>query len=385
MSWSTRACPTPTDASGTSGSWRRCAAERARHHRGARDGRVARDLRPAARARGAPASSPCRAVVPLWQTPETSFDEMRAQLRLRDERGRLWRGGVAKFFIDGVDRYRYRLAVRARHAGRRHRAVLARPGALRRGGRAVRPSRVPVRHPRDRRPRRARRAGRVPRRRRAPRACATGSSTSRRSATRTSTRFAREGVVASMQPLHMQWRRADDSDSWAARLGPERAARAFRTAICCAAARPSALGSDWPVAQNDPRVGMAWARLRRAPGRPGRRRSSPSSGCPADTLHGYTTRGRRRWSGRRSWVGASRPGCAPTSRRSPRTRSTLAADELPALPVTLTVVDGESSTARATRRASRPGPRGWRGRRSARPAPRCPRCARSAARPLGGR
>ena len=43
-----------------------------------------------------------RMIVPLWQHPEFSFDQMRAQLSCRDERGGLWRGGVAKFFIDGV-------------------------------------------------------------------------------------------------------------------------------------------------------------------------------------------------------------------------------------------------------------------------------------------
>ena len=42
-----------------------------------------------------------RMVVPLWQKPDTSDDDMRAQLPLRDARGRLWRGGVAKFFVDG--------------------------------------------------------------------------------------------------------------------------------------------------------------------------------------------------------------------------------------------------------------------------------------------
>ena len=42
-------------------------------------------------------------------------------------------------------------------------------------------------------------------------------------------RFAAEGVAASMQPLHMQWRRADHTDSWAGRLGRERTSRAWRT------------------------------------------------------------------------------------------------------------------------------------------------------------
>ncbi|MFC6236106.1 amidohydrolase family protein, partial [Leucobacter soli] len=41
-------------------------------------------------------------------------------------------------------------------------------------------------------------------------------------------RPAGEGVTASMQPLHMQWRAADHSDNWAARLGEGRDATGYR-------------------------------------------------------------------------------------------------------------------------------------------------------------
>ncbi|HZA34777.1 MAG TPA: amidohydrolase family protein, partial [Vicinamibacterales bacterium] len=44
----------------------------------------------------------CRVVVPLWQQPDATAAEMRDQLPFRDDRGRLWRCGAAKFFIDGV-------------------------------------------------------------------------------------------------------------------------------------------------------------------------------------------------------------------------------------------------------------------------------------------
>ena len=43
-----------------------------------------------------------RIITPLWQHPEFSFEQMREQLSCRGVRGELWRGGVAKFFIDGV-------------------------------------------------------------------------------------------------------------------------------------------------------------------------------------------------------------------------------------------------------------------------------------------
>lgn len=80
--------------------------------------------------------------------------------------------------------------------------------------------------------------------------------------------IAASGTVASMQPLHMQWRQGDHSDSWARRLGPERAAHAFRIRDLLEAGARVCLGSDWPVAQSDARIGMAWARLRRTPGDP---------------------------------------------------------------------------------------------------------------------
>ncbi len=74
------------------------------------------------------------------------------------------------------------------------------------------------------------------------------------------------GVTASMQPLHMQWRSADLSDNWAVRLGEARAATGYRVRSVLDAGVRVTLGSDWPVAQYDPRIGMAWARGRHAPG-----------------------------------------------------------------------------------------------------------------------
>lgn len=75
------------------------------------------------------------------------------------------------------------------------------------------------------------------------------------------------GVTASMQPLHMQWRAGDLSDSWALRLG-ERANTGYRVRDVLNTGTRLVLGSDWPVAQYDPRIGMAWARGRHTPGKP---------------------------------------------------------------------------------------------------------------------
>ena len=93
-----------------------------------------------------------------------------------------------------------------------------------------------------------------------------------------------------MQPLHMQWREGDGSDSWAARLGPERTALAFRVRDILNSGAHVALGSDWPVAQEDPRIGMAWARLRRTPGQPDAPVFEPDQQLTAEeALQGYTT------------------------------------------------------------------------------------------------
>lgn len=74
------------------------------------------------------------------------------------------------------------------------------------------------------------------------------------------------GVTASMQPLHMQWRAADHSDNWTVRLGEGRDATGYRVRDVLNAGVQLTLGSDWPVAQYDPRLGMAWARGRHTPG-----------------------------------------------------------------------------------------------------------------------
>jgi len=280
-----------------------------------------------------------RAVVPLWQQPETSFEAMHDQLRFRGEHGRRWRGGTAKFFIDGVidtgtgwlysedtcgdglepfwpDPDRYAEAVRIfAQAGFQcithatgERGVRAALDAYLAAGAAA-----GVRH--------------------------------RIEHIETVTdadlaRFPRENVIASMQPLHMQWRRDDDSDSWAARLGPERAGRAWRTGDFLRAGVTLALGSDWSVAQKDPRIGMAWARLRRRPGAPGRRTFEPEQRLSGlEALEGYTT-------GAAATVGES----ALSGRIAPGLRADLTvlaedpvlvpADDLPELPVRMTIVDG---------------------------------------------
>jgi predicted amidohydrolase YtcJ len=279
-----------------------------------------------------------RLVVPLWQKPEMSFEEMEAQLELRGAGGRLWRGGVAKFFIDGVidsgtawlcepdtqgagtepfwpRPERYTEAVRlfagagfqcVTHAVG-DRAVRAALDAYRTAARASAPHRVEhieTLQPTD-----------LP-------------------------RFATEGVAASMQPLHMQWRTADGEDSWTSRLGPERAGRAFPTRELLASGALLALGSDWPVADCDPRVGMAWARLRRRPGDPDAPVFEPERRMRGEeVLRGYTT-ACARIAGESGEGGRIAPGMRADLTAFAEDPVTCDPDDLPELPIALTVVDG---------------------------------------------
>ncbi|MFI6770069.1 amidohydrolase [Streptomyces sp. NPDC050355] len=81
-------------------------------------------------------------------------------------------------------------------------------------------------------------------------------------------RFARLGVAASMQPTHTAYTRADHTDAWSRRVGEERAGRAWRCRDLRDAGAGLVLGSDWPIAHHDPRQVLATARLRRPAGRP---------------------------------------------------------------------------------------------------------------------
>jgi predicted amidohydrolase YtcJ len=281
----------------------------------------------------------CRVVVPLWQQPDTSFADMRDQLPCRDERGRLWRCGAAKFFMDGVvetgtawlvepdtkgqglhpfwpepERYAEAVSIFAKagfqcitHAVGDH-AVQAALDAYEAAGVAPgvhhRIEHIELVQDRD--------IG----------------------------RFAQLGVVASMQPLHMEAARADNSDEWAARLGPARTANAFRAQTLRSSGAILALGSDWMVAPFDPRIGMAWARLRRAP----RHLEMPSrAGDQAltalQTLESYTT-GAARTVSEETVSGRIKPGYRADLTGFAADPVATDADALLDLPILMTIVDG---------------------------------------------
>ena len=68
------------------------------------------------------------------------------------------------------------------------------------------------------------------------------------------------------------------------------------------------LGSDWPVAQYDPRIGLAWARLRRTPGDPAAPVFEPEQALTGfEAPAGYTT-GSARVAGETAVAGRIAPG-----------------------------------------------------------------------------
>lgn len=155
-------------------------------------------------------------------------------------------------------------------------------------------------------------------------------------------RFAAEGVAASMQPLHLDG--LDDPatpSSWVHGLSPGRYERGFRAGDIARTGAVLPLGSDWFVADFDPRVGLAWAQLRRAPGRSDRLPYLPGQALDARTaLHGYTTAAAR-VAGDEAIHGRLRPGLRADITVLGADPLALPPDELPGVPVALTIVDGD--------------------------------------------
>jgi predicted amidohydrolase YtcJ len=280
-----------------------------------------------------------RLVVPVWLQPGVDDATVERFLSLRDDRGRRWRGGVAKFFADGVidtgtawleepdtagestrpfwpDPTRYReLVTRFAQAGfqcvthaigdRAVRDVLDAYAAA--GGAPGMQHRVEHLETTD---------------------------------DALVARFADAGVVPSMQPIHLRYVAGDGSGTWEQRLGPERAARAFRTRDLLDAAGTLVLGSDWPIAPFDPRLGMAAAQLRREPSGTGPAVVPDQALTGLEALHGYTTAcaaavGESHLGGRIAiGLRADLTGFAADPAET-------APADLPELPVWLTVVDGE--------------------------------------------
>ena len=283
-----------------------------------------------------------RFVVPFTIVPESQPDDWAELLPHRDDTGRRWRAGVAKFFIDGVidvgtgwlyepdtegegtlpfwpDPSHYRRAV----------ATFARAGfqcaTHATGDRGVREALDAYRDA-DAPPLRGRhRIEHI-----------------ETLQPQDLPRFAAEGVVASMQAQHMLWCRPDRSDNWSRRLGAERSApgRAFPIRSLQDSGVLVALGSDWPVVHFDPRLGLSAARLRRPPGERDREPYDDEAIDGLTALAGYTT-GAAATVGEESRLGRIRAGFAADLTVFADDPVECDPDELPDLPVVLTVVDGE--------------------------------------------
>ncbi len=77
-------------------------------------------------------------------------------------------------------------------------------------------------------------------------------------------RFAKLGVIASMQPLHSN-PAPDFMGLWVKNLGPERASHAWLHGSLLKSGARVAFGSDWPVVTMDPRPGLHVATTRTSP------------------------------------------------------------------------------------------------------------------------
>jgi predicted amidohydrolase YtcJ len=284
---------------------------------------------------------PVRLLIPMHMEPGVTEEEVQAALALPDERGARWRSGTAKFFLDGVldsgtawlvdpgpggvnadpfwpDVERYRALVRRfTVAGFSCITHAVGDGAVR-GALDAYEAAGPPRRGRHR---------------------------IEHIETLVDSdlpRFAKLGVAAGMQPLHMEGLDETDTPSaWLDGLSEGRAERGFRTRDLADSGAVVALGSDWSVADYDPRVGMAWAMLRRRPGAPDHVPYLPAQALDAATvLRGYTIAAAQ-VAGEEADAGRLVPGFraditvlgADPLRTDP--------DELPQVPVAYTVVDGE--------------------------------------------
>jgi predicted amidohydrolase YtcJ len=282
-----------------------------------------------------------RVVVPMHQEPAIGDEEVEERLALIGERGRLWRTGTAKFFLDGVlesgtawlldpglkgenahpfwpsvERYAA-LVARFTRAGFSAITHAVGDGAVRGALDAYEAAGPPRRGMHRVEHVETLVDGDLP-------------------------RFSGLNVAASMQPLHMEG--LDDPaapSAWLDGLSVGRAERGFRTGDLVAGGATLALGSDWMVADFDPRYGMAWARLRRTPGRPDLTPFLPAQALGGlQTLHGYTTQPAR-VNGDEGVHGRLRPGLRADITALAADPVTCDPDELPDVPVRLTVVDGD--------------------------------------------
>ncbi|MGW8376783.1 amidohydrolase [Streptomyces sp. ODS28] len=154
-------------------------------------------------------------------------------------------------------------------------------------------------------------------------------------------RFARLGVVASLQPVHAtRMTCPDQSDAWSRRIGPERAAHGWRTRDLLDAGATVALGSDWPIGVGDPRTALADAQLRRPVEESGAAPVQPDQRITAREAYAGMTRATAVAAGAAGRLGRIAPGHAADLAVFAADPLGLSPEDQAANPVLATVVGG---------------------------------------------
>ncbi|MEV5737723.1 amidohydrolase family protein [Streptomyces sp. NPDC052292] len=154
-------------------------------------------------------------------------------------------------------------------------------------------------------------------------------------------RFAELDVVASLQPVHgTRHTRADATDNWSRRIGPDRAARGWRTRDLLDHGAVVALGSDWPIGPGDPRIALADCQLRRPVEEPGTAPVQPGQAISAREAYAGMTTAAAHAAGASDRLGRIAPGCLADLTVFAANPMDLAPEAQPGNTVLATVVGG---------------------------------------------
>ncbi|GAA4986441.1 amidohydrolase [Yinghuangia aomiensis] len=168
-------------------------------------------------------------------------------------------------------------------------------------------------------------------------------------------RFAELDVVASLQPVHgTRHTRADGSDNWSRRIGPERVAHGWRTRDLLDHGATVVLGSDWPIGPGDPRVGLADCQLRRPVEEPDTQPVQPGQALTAREAYAGMTAAAAHAAGAADSLGRVAPGYLADLTVFAANPLDLAPDAQPGNAVLATVVGGEIRRTAPSRKDARP-------------------------------
>ncbi|MGA4543950.1 amidohydrolase [Uniformispora flossi] len=168
-------------------------------------------------------------------------------------------------------------------------------------------------------------------------------------------RFAELDVVASLQPVHgTRHTRADGTDNWSRRIGPERVAHGWRTRDLLDHGATVVLGSDWPIGPGDPRVGLADCQLRRPVEEPDTKPVQPGQALTAREAYAGMTAAAAHAAGAADTLGRVAPGYLADLTVFAANPLDLAPDAQPGNAVLATVVGGEIRLTAHSRKDARP-------------------------------